>query len=135
VFELFSTFFFLTSIAIKRPNMNQRTFIDDYYRLPDRNGSFEARQRTQSLVIEEIGNRCREGKKTKRIHIPDDDVHKGFKKFRSSSRQHREMHPHEQISAGTCNRSNKEKKSSIKHTQGLWFFGLCLPEYKQERCV
>jgi hypothetical protein len=29
--------------------------------------------------------------------------------------------------------ATKKKKRSKKHTQGLCFFGLCLPEYKQER--
>jgi hypothetical protein len=50
--------------------MNQRTLMDDYYSLPDRNGSFEAQQRTQSLVIEEIENRCREGKKNEENPYP-----------------------------------------------------------------
>jgi hypothetical protein len=118
-------FFFLTSIAIKRPNINQRTFIDDYYRLPDRNGSFEARQRPQSLVIEEIGNRCREGKKTKRIHIPYDDVHKGFKKaqlfFQTTSRN---------ASSRTNQRRNLQSQQQRKkefyktHTRPLVFWSL-----------
>ncbi len=90
--------------------------MDDYYRLPDRNGSFEARQRTQSLVIEEIGNRCREGKKTKRIHILDDGVHKGFKKaqlfFQTASRN---------ASSQTNQRRNlqsqqQRKKRGLKNT-------------------
>jgi hypothetical protein len=118
-------FFFLTSIAIKRPIMNQRTFMDDYYRLPDRNGCSEARQSPQSLVIEEIENRCRKGKKTKRIHILDDDVHKGFKKaqlfFQTASRnassrtnQHRNLQSQQQ----------RKKEVYKTHTGPLVFWSL-----------
>jgi hypothetical protein len=99
--------------------------MDDYYRLPDRNGSFEAQQRTQSLVIEEIENRCREGKKTKRIHILDDDVHKGFKKvqlfFQTASRN---------ASSRTNQRRNLQSQQQTKkdvyktHTGPLVFWSL-----------
>jgi hypothetical protein len=99
--------------------------MDDYYRLPDRNGSFEARQRTQSLVIEEIGNKCREGKKTKRIHILDDDVPKGFKKaqlfFQTASRN---------ASSRTNQRRNLQSQQQRKkevyktHTRPLVFWSV-----------